>query len=106
MAMMMIINMKMIVIVPSYINNFFFLLLLRLLSKKKLHKFELACLANSCPETAEEARALIPRSANYIYQEHDCLKSICLVNGLCNSISLIRKGTESIPKWANSLSIF
>ena len=32
-----------------------------LLSKKKLHKFELACLANACPETAEEARSLIPR---------------------------------------------
>ncbi|XP_065061420.1 DNA-directed RNA polymerase II subunit RPB4-like [Rhopilema esculentum] len=31
-----------------------------LLSKKKLHKFELSCLANTCPETAEEARALIP----------------------------------------------
>jgi len=32
-----------------------------LLGKKKLHKFELACLANLCPETAEEAKALIPR---------------------------------------------
>ncbi|XP_031571865.1 DNA-directed RNA polymerase II subunit RPB4-like [Actinia tenebrosa] len=31
-----------------------------LLGKKKLHKFELACLANLCPETAEEAKALIP----------------------------------------------
>jgi len=31
-----------------------------LLSKKKLHKFELACLANSCPETAEEARSIAP----------------------------------------------
>ncbi|KAF2976957.1 hypothetical protein EK904_008143 [Melospiza melodia maxima] len=30
------------------------------LSEKKLHKFELACLANLCPETAEEAKALIP----------------------------------------------
>ncbi|GAB1301523.1 DNA-directed RNA polymerase II subunit RPB4 [Apodemus speciosus] len=27
---------------------------------KKLHKFELACLANLCPETAEESKALIP----------------------------------------------
>ena len=32
-----------------------------LLGKKKLHKFELACLANLCPDTAEEAKALIPR---------------------------------------------
>lgn len=32
-----------------------------LLGKKKLHKYELACLANLCPETAEEAKALIPR---------------------------------------------
>ena len=32
-----------------------------LLSKKKLHKFELVCLANLCPDTAEEAKALIPR---------------------------------------------
>ncbi|XP_028394234.1 DNA-directed RNA polymerase II subunit RPB4-like [Dendronephthya gigantea] len=31
-----------------------------LLGKKKLHKFELACLANLCPETAEEAKSLIP----------------------------------------------
>ncbi|RMX39409.1 hypothetical protein pdam_00005945 [Pocillopora damicornis] len=33
---------------------------LKLEGKKKLHKFELACLANLCPETAEEAKALIP----------------------------------------------
>ncbi|XP_025031125.1 DNA-directed RNA polymerase II subunit RPB4 isoform X2 [Python bivittatus] len=31
-----------------------------LLLQKKLHKFELACLANLGPETAEEAKALIP----------------------------------------------
>ena len=31
-----------------------------LLSQKKLHKFELAALANICPETPEEAKALIP----------------------------------------------
>jgi DNA-directed RNA polymerase II subunit RPB4 len=31
-----------------------------LLSQKKLHKFELAQLANLCPETPEEAKALIP----------------------------------------------
>lgn len=33
-----------------------------LLLQKKLHKFELASLANLCPEAAEEAKALIPRS--------------------------------------------
>ena len=27
---------------------------------KKLHRFELAALANLCPETAEEAKALVP----------------------------------------------
>ncbi|KAL0281212.1 UNVERIFIED_CONTAM: hypothetical protein PYX00_002267 [Menopon gallinae] len=31
-----------------------------LLMQKKLHKFELAALANLCPETPEEAKALIP----------------------------------------------
>lgn len=31
-----------------------------LLSQKKLHKFEIASLANLCPETPEEAKALIP----------------------------------------------
>lgn len=31
-----------------------------LLLQKKLHKFELASLANLCPETAEEAKSLIP----------------------------------------------
>ena len=41
--------------------NFLFHLFCSLLGKKKLHKFELACLANLCPETAEEAKALIPR---------------------------------------------
>ncbi|KAK1334929.1 hypothetical protein QTO34_004501 [Cnephaeus nilssonii] len=30
------------------------------LSEKKFHKFELACSANLCPETAEESKALIP----------------------------------------------
>ncbi|XP_076472375.1 DNA-directed RNA polymerase II subunit RPB4-like [Babylonia areolata] len=30
------------------------------LQQKKLHKFELAALANLCPETAEEAKTLIP----------------------------------------------
>ncbi|KAG8269031.1 DNA-directed RNA polymerase II subunit rpb4 [Homalodisca vitripennis] len=31
-----------------------------LLTQKKLHKFELASIANLCPETPEEAKALIP----------------------------------------------
>jgi hypothetical protein len=31
------------------------------LMQKTLHKFELAALANLCPETAEEAKALVPR---------------------------------------------
>ncbi|OXA57410.1 DNA-directed RNA polymerase II subunit RPB4 [Folsomia candida] len=31
-----------------------------LLMQKKLHKFELVSLANLCPETPEEAKALIP----------------------------------------------
>lgn len=31
-----------------------------LLMQKKLHKFEIASLANLCPETPEEAKALIP----------------------------------------------
>ena len=38
-----------------------------LLLQKKLHRFELAELANLCPETAEEAKALIPR---YKYPEN------------------------------------
>ncbi|AWO99500.1 DNA-directed RNA polymerase II subunit RPB4 isoform 2 [Scophthalmus maximus] len=33
-----------------------------LLLQKKLHKFELASLANLCPEAAEEAKALTPRA--------------------------------------------
>ncbi|KAJ8312753.1 hypothetical protein KUTeg_010126 [Tegillarca granosa] len=31
-----------------------------LLMQKKLHKFELAALANLCPDNAEEAKSLIP----------------------------------------------
>ena len=31
------------------------------LQKQKLHKFEIASLANLCPATAEEAKALLPR---------------------------------------------
>jgi hypothetical protein len=37
-----------------------------LLMQKKLHKFELASLANLCPETPEEAKALIPRYVGFI----------------------------------------
>lgn len=40
------------------LEHFFFC---RLLERKKLHKFEIASIANLCPETAEEAKALIPR---------------------------------------------
>lgn len=32
----------------------------QLLTSKKFHKFELAALANLCPETPEEAKALLP----------------------------------------------
>lgn len=38
-----------------------FLVLGRRLLQKKFHKFELAGLANLSPETAEEAKTLIPR---------------------------------------------
>merc|ERR1712228_944743 len=31
-----------------------------MLTSKRLHKFEMAALANLCPETADEAKALIP----------------------------------------------
>lgn len=31
-----------------------------------LHKFEVAQIANLCPETAEEAKALIPRFLNLL----------------------------------------
>jgi hypothetical protein len=34
--------------------------------QKKLHKFELASLANLCPETPEEAKALIPRYSDIV----------------------------------------
>uniref|UniRef100_F6WNI1 DNA-directed RNA polymerase II subunit RPB4 n=1 Tax=Monodelphis domestica TaxID=13616 RepID=F6WNI1_MONDO len=40
-----------------------------LLLQKKLHKFELAALANLCPETAEEAKALIPSLAGRLEDE-------------------------------------
>lgn len=31
-----------------------------ILTSKKLHKYELAALANLCPETPDEAKSLIP----------------------------------------------
>ncbi|XP_041596606.1 DNA-directed RNA polymerase II subunit RPB4-like [Vulpes lagopus] len=41
-----------------------------LLLQKKLHKFELACLASLCPETAEESKALIPSlDGRFEYEE-------------------------------------
>ena len=39
----------------------YLLVLFSLLMQKKLHKFELAVLANLCPESPEEAKSLIPR---------------------------------------------
>lgn len=41
-------------------DNFNFIFFNSLLMQKKLHKFELAALANLCPETTEEAKSLIP----------------------------------------------
>jgi hypothetical protein len=37
--------------------------------QKKLHKFELASLANLCPETPEEAKALIPRYSKHAHSQ-------------------------------------
>jgi hypothetical protein len=57
-------------IVMLVVNIFF-----RLLMQKKLHKFELVSLANLCPETAEEAKALIPRyDCNYSASSQPKLK--------------------------------
>lgn len=41
----------------------------RILSTKKFHKFELAQLANLCPENAEEARTFIPSLENNFQDE-------------------------------------
>ena len=46
-------------------TNVFLYFKFSLLMQKKLHKFELAALANLCPESPEEAKSLIPR---YIHQ--------------------------------------
>ncbi|KAF6115605.1 RNA polymerase II subunit D [Phyllostomus discolor] len=48
-----------------------------LLLQKKLHKFELACLANLCPETAEESKALIPRF--YVHLVYKRVRTCCSV---------------------------
>uniref|UniRef100_A0A668SF95 RNA polymerase Rpb4/RPC9 core domain-containing protein n=1 Tax=Oreochromis aureus TaxID=47969 RepID=A0A668SF95_OREAU len=50
-----------------------------LLLQKKLHKFELASLANLCPEAAEEAKALIPSP---------CQDSCCSIFGSAEGFSL------------------
>lgn len=50
-----------------------------LLLQKKLHKFELASLANLCPEAAEEAKALIPRSVLSPEDPLLCLPANCRV---------------------------
>lgn len=55
---------------------------------KKLHKFELVSLANLCPETSEEAKALIPRlvfSFEYLLSEYPEISKIVLHN-LCTII--------------------
>lgn len=41
----------------------------RVLQSKKLHKFELAQLANLCPDSAEEARTFIPSLENNFQDE-------------------------------------
>lgn len=41
----------------------------RALQSKKLHKFELAQLANLCPDSAEEARTFIPSLENNFQDE-------------------------------------
>ena len=43
-----------------------------LLMGKKLHKFELAALANLCPESPEEARSLVPSLEGRFAEEELC----------------------------------
>jgi hypothetical protein len=45
--------------ITIYINLFY--LISMLVQKNNFHKYEVAALANLCPEKAEEAKALIPR---------------------------------------------
>lgn len=51
----------------------------RILQTKKLHKFELAQLANLCPDTAEEARTFIPSLENNFQDEEltEILNAMC-----------------------------
>ena len=44
-----------------YIQNILCCLFFSLLTAKNFHKFELGAIANLCPESADEAKALIPR---------------------------------------------
>lgn len=48
------------IVINDALVNLFYIISCSLLMQKKLHKFELASLANLCPETPEEAKALIP----------------------------------------------
>lgn len=52
----------------------------RLLSSKKLHKFELAQLANLCPDSAEEARTFIPSLENN-FQDDELTE---ILNAMCS----------------------
>ncbi len=47
--------------IPFMKSNIVFYFNFSLLMQKKLHRYELAALANLCPESADEAKALIPR---------------------------------------------
>lgn len=51
----------------------------RTLQTKKLHKFELAQLANLCPDSAEEARTFIPSLENNFQDEEltEILNAMC-----------------------------
>lgn len=51
----------------------------RILQTKRLHKFELAQLANLCPDSAEEARTFIPSLENNFQDEEltEILHAMC-----------------------------
>lgn len=44
------------------------------LQKHKLHKFEVACLANLAPADADEAKALLPRQVYTLFTQWYSLK--------------------------------
>jgi DNA-directed RNA polymerase subunit F len=67
-----------------FICIFFFLDISRLLRKYPLHSFEAVQIANLCPETAEEARTLIPS----LQQQEDRA-----LQALLDDISKLRKYT-------------